>query len=80
MLEKNVSKQNQVGEVSVSPRFLPVSKWNDYHPWPPQGGLRYLIFHEKTNGFSQCVVRVGKSVLIDEDAFVEWMRSKKEGK
>lgn len=60
-------------------RFIPVSKWNDHHPWPPPGGLRYLIFHEKTNGFSPCVVRVGRTVLIDEQAFLEWMRSKKGG-
>jgi hypothetical protein len=70
--EVEVSKANTT-------RFIPVARWNDYHPWPPQGGLRYLIFHEKTNGFSQCVIRVGRTVLIDEQAFLEWMRSKKGG-
>ena len=28
-------------------RLIPVTKWNDYHPWPPIGGLRHLIFYEK---------------------------------
>lgn len=53
-------------------RLIPVPKWNDYHIWPPIGGLRHLIFHEKTNGFSDCLVRVGRRVLIDEDKFFEW--------
>lgn len=63
-----------------STRFIPAATFNDFHPWPPPGGLRYLIFHEKTNGFASCVVRVGRTVLIDEQAFLEWMRSKKGGK
>ena len=53
-------------------KLIPVTRWNDYHVWPPIGGLRHLIFYEKTNGFSACVVRVGRRVLIDEDKFFEW--------
>ena len=53
-------------------KLIPVTRWNDYHVWPPIGGLRHLIFHEKTNGFSACVVRVGRRVLIDEAKFFEW--------
>ena len=54
-------------------RFIPVTEWNDYHPWPPHGGLRYLIFHADRNGFSRCVRRVGRRVLIDERAFFAWV-------
>ena len=54
-------------------RIIPASKWNDFHAWPPQGGLRHLIFHEKSNGFHAVVKRVGKRVLIDENAFFEWL-------
>ena len=53
-------------------RLIPVTKWSEYHPWPPIGGLRYLIFHEHTNGFSHCVVRKGRRVLISERRFFEW--------
>lgn len=56
-------------------RLIPAAKWNDYHPWPPKGGLRYYIFHEKTNGFDKAVRRCGRRVLIDEAAFFEWARS-----
>lgn len=54
-------------------RLIPVSKWDKYHAWPTVAGLRYWIFHEKTNGFDQVVKRVGKRVLIDEAAFFEWI-------
>lgn len=54
-------------------RLIPVTKWSEYHAWPPVGGLRHLIFFEKTNGFHQCVRRVGRRVLIDEQAFFKWV-------
>jgi hypothetical protein len=56
-------------------RLIPVTKWPEYHPWPPVGGLRYLVFHEHTNGFSHCVVRKGRRVLISERRFFEWADS-----
>jgi len=59
-------------EKRVEKRLIPVTKWNEYHPWPPVGGLRHLIFFEKTNGFAHCVVRLGRRVLIDEERFFEW--------
>lgn len=54
-------------------RLIPVPDWNLYHPWPPQGGLRHLIFHAKSNGFKHVIRRVGRRVLIDERAFFEWV-------
>ncbi len=50
-------------------RFIPVPRWNDHHDWPPIGGLRHLIFHEKTNGFEAAFKRVGRRVLVDEAEF-----------
>lgn len=54
-------------------RLLPVSDWSKYHTWPPIGGLRHLIFNAKDNGFENVVRRVGRRVLIDEQAFFEWV-------
>lgn len=54
-------------------RLIPASKWNKYHPWPPIGGLRHLIFHASTNGFDKVVKRIGRTVLIDENYFFEWV-------
>lgn len=58
------------------PRLIPVTKWNEYHIWPPIGGLRHLIFFAKINGFDKVVKRAGKKVLIDEDAYFEWLDEK----
>jgi len=54
-------------------RLIPVTKWNEYHDWPPIGGLRHLVFNEERNGFSKVVRRVGRRVLLDEAAFFEWV-------
>jgi hypothetical protein len=58
------TQQNQ-----PSNRLIPVPEWNQYHSWPPQGGLRHLIFNEKSNGFASAFKRVGRRVLIDETEF-----------
>ncbi len=50
-------------------QFIPASKWNDYHPWPPMGGLRHLIFWRKENGFEKVLKRPSRVWLIDEKAF-----------
>jgi hypothetical protein len=60
----------------MSTRFIPVTKWNDYHPWPGQGGMRHLIFHAERNGFAKAFKRVGRRVLIDEEAFFECINEK----
>ena len=57
-------------------KLIPVTKWNDHHAWPPIGGLRYLIFNADSNGFSHCIRRVGRKVLIDESRFFEWVDSR----
>jgi len=55
------------------PRLIPLSQWNRFHPWPPQGGLRHLVFHAATNGFSEVIRRAGRRILIDEGAFFAWV-------
>lgn len=53
--------------------LIPVTAWPDHHTWPPIGGLRHLIFFEKTNGFDKVIRRIGRRVLIDEQAFFAWV-------
>ena len=57
-------------------RLIPSADWPKYHPWPPIGGLRHLIFHAKTNGFDKVIKRVGRRVLIDEKKFFEFVETK----
>ncbi len=35
--------------------------------------IRWLIFNEKQNGFSKCVRRIGRKILIDLDEFESWI-------
>jgi hypothetical protein len=44
---------------SCKTRLIPATEWNQHHPWPPLGGLRYLIFHARSNGCDSAVHRVG---------------------
>lgn len=54
-------------------RLIPVTEWNQYHSWPPVGGLRHLIFNADQNGFERAIRRVGRRVLIDEAEFFAWV-------
>lgn len=38
-----------------------------------ESSIRWLIFNAKENGFSACIVRMGRKVLIDLDAFQQWL-------
>lgn len=66
--------KNTAEKMEPKTRLIPVTKWNEFHTWPPIGGLRHLIFYENTNGFNHCVVRIGRRVLIDEVKFFEWAK------
>lgn len=63
------------GHKAVGTRLIPVSKWNEYHDWPPPGGLRHLIYYSKGNGFQSVIRRVGRRLLIDEAAFFAWVET-----
>ncbi len=63
-------------EDAVGTRLIPVSDWNNYHPWPPLGGLRHMVFHGSKTGFSKVVKRIGRRVLIDERKFFEFIEEK----
>ena len=54
-------------------RLLTVKQWTETHAWPPEGGVRHLIFYAKSNGFDAVIRRVGRRVLIDEAAFFAWI-------
>jgi hypothetical protein len=54
-------------------RLLTVSQFCDQNPAFTQGGLRWLLFHRETNGLKNAGLRVGRRLLIDEDAFFAWV-------
>lgn len=57
----------------VTSSLITIPQFCERHSWPPHGGLRWLIFNAKDNGFAKCVVRVGRRVLIDEREFEKWL-------
>ena len=59
-------------DTSAPDRIIPLTMWPHYHPWPPIGGLRHLVFFAPENGFDHCLIRKGRRVLISERRFFEW--------
>jgi len=43
----------------------------------PVGSIRTLIFFAESNGFKACIRRVGRKVLIDEEAFLRWVEEQR---
>lgn len=60
------------------PNLLTVKQFSKKHPAFPEGGLRYFIFHADKNGFSKCICRVGRKVLIDEAEFFRWIEEQRQ--
>lgn len=61
-------------------RFIPLTEWPKHHSWPPIGGLRHLVFYADENGFNKVIRRAGRRVLIDEQAFFQWLDEQNGGR
>ena len=55
--------------------FLTVKQFAAKHPAFSEASLRYHIFHEEKNGLNLALKRVGRKILIQEDAFFVWIDS-----
>lgn len=55
--------------------LLTVKQFAEKHPAFPEGGIRWQIFNEATNGLaeSEAIIRNGRKVLIDEDRYFAWL-------
>jgi hypothetical protein len=60
-------------------RLIPVTKWNQFHLWPTEAALRFYIFNAEFNGSENVVKRVGRRILIDEEAFFVWVEKRNQG-
>lgn len=55
-------------------RLLTVKQMVDTYPHLfTEGSLRSMIFNRKRNGFDECIVRIGRKILIDTDQLRLWM-------
>lgn len=59
------------------PQFSTVEQLAAKFPAFTVPSLRWLLFNRETNGLNSAVVQLGRKVLIDEQAFVAWLRSRK---
>ena len=64
-----------MGENHSHSRFLSVRQLAEAYPFKSERGWRWTIFMADENGFRSCLLRVGRRVIIDEEALVLWLRS-----
>lgn len=60
--------------------LVPLSRWNDYYPYPTIGALRQLVFHNEDDFRKRVTRTIGKRMYIKVSAFKEWVESTQEGK
>ena len=72
------TENTPIKEPEQQQRVIPLTEWPKHHSWPPIGGLRHLVFYAHKNGFDKVIRGAGRRVLIDEQAFFEWLE-KQEG-
>ncbi|CZJ14446.1 Uncharacterised protein [Legionella pneumophila] len=61
-------------------RIAPVKKIPALYPDAfTESSIRWLIFNEHQNGFSRCIRRIGKKVLLDLDQFESWIDEQSQG-
>ncbi|MGZ8136629.1 MAG: hypothetical protein ACXW1W_06300 [Methylococcaceae bacterium] len=58
--------------------YLTVTQFCETHKAFKPGGLRSLIFNEKSNGLAEsgAIVRIGRKVLINKVKFFAWVEAK----
>lgn len=64
--------------IQANRRIATVRQTANAYPSFSQSSLRWLIFNGDSNGFSSCLRRVGRKVLIDLDSFESWIDSQQE--
>ncbi len=72
-MEKQVNFGKQI-------RLIPLTEWPTYHPWPPVGGLRHLVFNADRMNFRHVFKKCGRRILIDEQAFFEYVEEQNAAK
>jgi len=53
--------------------YLTVKQTAERYPAFTEGAIRFLIFNRERNGFAPVVRKLGKKIILDEAAFVEWI-------
>ena len=78
----NVKKSNEAAKAYCLAAYLTVTQFCEKHKAFKAGGIRALIFNEKSNGLAKsgAIIRLGRKVLIDEVLFFQWVKSQNGGR
>ncbi|OGT07190.1 MAG: hypothetical protein A2X78_03855 [Gammaproteobacteria bacterium GWE2_37_16] len=57
------------------PKWLTIRQLANANPCFTESSLRWIVFHQSTNGFNSCVRRVGRKILINLSAFENWVET-----
>jgi hypothetical protein len=60
-------------------RYFTVRQMPQAYPGVTEGMVRWYRFNGDTNGFNCCVLVVGRKLLIDAEAFEQWLESHRDG-
>lgn len=60
-------------------QFSTIKKFAKKYPAFTEPSLRWMAFNRKANGFDRAFIKIGRKLLIDDAAFVECLRGKREG-
>lgn len=53
--------------------FLTIKQWLEKYEMIPEGGLRHLIFQNIDDFNIKVVKKVGRKILLDEEAFMKYI-------
>ena len=60
-------------------RLASVNQTAALYPAFTVSSLRWLIFNQRLNGFSKCIRKIGRKILINLDQFESWVDEQRVG-
>lgn len=60
-------------QATPTPRYQTIKDFLKDRSWPTKSSIRWYIFYNKYKFEDRCVKRVGKKILIDCNAFDQWI-------
>jgi len=63
--------------IETQQKFMTVKELAKTYPSFSESSLRYMIYNAKQNGFSICIRKLGKKLVINLREFEKWIDSHK---
>lgn len=64
----------EAAKTNAPPTLLSIADFVKKHAWAREATLRNLVDRKNVNGFSPCVYRLGRKILLDEGRVFEFLR------